>query len=258
MRERSDRLVGRTASQHQPAAEAGEIVAERGQASMQPPSRGPAPPALLVVEKEKGNDGPARSGSPGERRIVGKPEVAPEPDEHRTVAALNSIRQSRRLLALLPPIAGNSGFDALHSRPRPTVPSPFPARPPAVLPVRQFARTATGPPPMPRTRRPLALAAALLALLPAFWMPAAAEPLSVTFVHVNDWDRMDGIDGRGGAAKIAAVVSEERARAEKDGGLAIVTFGGDMISPSLLSGLDMGRTHDRAGKRNRVRCRGAG
>ena len=93
---------------------------------------------------------------------------------------------------------------------------------------------------MPRTCRPLALAAALLALAATIWTPAGAEPLSVTLVHVNDWDRMEGVDGRGGAAKIAAVVSEERARAEKAGGLAIVTFGGDMISPSLLSGLDRG------------------
>ena len=93
---------------------------------------------------------------------------------------------------------------------------------------------------MPRIRRPLALAVALLALIPAIWTPAGAEPLSVTLVHVNDWDRMDGVDGRGGAAKIATVVAEERARAEKEGGLAIVTFGGDMISPSLLSGLDGG------------------
>ena len=121
---------------------------------------------------------------------------------------------------------------------------------------------------MPRTRLRLALAAALFAALPAIAGPAAAkpvvgqsdsrtamsveeevqtdplpttaEPLSLTLVHVNDWDRMEGIDGRGGAAKIAAVVSEERARAEKAGGVAIVTFGGDMISPSLLSGLDRG------------------
>ena len=91
---------------------------------------------------------------------------------------------------------------------------------------------------MPRNRRPLA--AALLAFAAALWTPAAAEPLSVTFMHVNDRDRMEGVDGRGGAAKIAAVVAEERARADREGRLALVTFGGDMISPSLLSGLDRG------------------
>ena len=69
---------------------------------------------------------------------------------------------------------------------------------------------------------------------------AAAAPLSLTLVHVNDWDQMAGIEGAGGAAKIAAVVAQERARAEAQGGHAVVTFGGDMISPSVLSGIDKG------------------
>ena len=69
---------------------------------------------------------------------------------------------------------------------------------------------------------------------------AMAAPLSLTLVHVNDWDQMAGIEGAGGAARIAAVVAEERARAEAAGGHAIVTFGGDMISPSVLSGIDKG------------------
>ena len=47
-------------------------------------------------------------------------------------------------------------------------------------------------------------------------------------------------NGRGGAARIAAAVNAERARAEAAGGLAVVTFGGDMISPSVLSGIDRG------------------
>ncbi len=93
---------------------------------------------------------------------------------------------------------------------------------------------------MPRTSRPLVLAATLLTVVSMLWTPAAAEPLSLTLVHVNDWDRMEDIDGRGGAAKIAAVVSEERTRARAEGGSVIVTFGGDMISPSMLSGLDKG------------------
>ena len=71
-------------------------------------------------------------------------------------------------------------------------------------------------------------------------LPGTAEPLSLTIVHVNDWDRMAGSEGAGGAARIAAVVADERARAEAAGGHAIVTFGGDMISPSLMSGIDKG------------------
>ena len=77
---------------------------------------------------------------------------------------------------------------------------------------------------------------ALAALAPI----ATAAPLSLTLVHVNDWDQMAGIKGAGGAARIAAVVAEERARADAEGGLAVVTFGGDMISPSVLSGIDKG------------------
>lgn len=77
---------------------------------------------------------------------------------------------------------------------------------------------------------------ALAALAP----PGLAAPLRLTLVHVNDWDQMAGIGGAGGAAKIATVVAEERARAEAEGSLAVVTFGGDMISPSVLSGIDQG------------------
>ncbi len=79
-------------------------------------------------------------------------------------------------------------------------------------------------------------AVALAAVAP----PSLAAPLTLTLVHVNDWDQMAGSRGAGGAAKIATVVAEERARAEAEGGLALVTFGGDMISPSVLSGIDKG------------------
>ena len=82
----------------------------------------------------------------------------------------------------------------------------------------------------------LVFAAALAVVAPH----AMAAPLSLTLVHVNDWDQMAGIEGAGGAAKIAAVAAEERARAEAEGGHAVVTFGGDMISPSVLSGIDKG------------------
>ena len=85
-----------------------------------------------------------------------------------------------------------------------------------------------------------ATAASVAVVLGLASFPAATEPLSLTIVHVNDWDRMAGRKGAGGAARIAAVVAEERARAEAAGGHAIVTFGGDMISPSLMSGIDKG------------------
>ena len=88
--------------------------------------------------------------------------------------------------------------------------------------------------------RNFSVAAATAILLGAIALPAAAEPLSLSIVHVNDWDQMAGTQNLGGAARIAAVVSEEQARAESQGGHTIVTFGGDMISPSLLSGIDKG------------------
>ena len=97
---------------------------------------------------------------------------------------------------------------------------------------------------MIRHMRALVLAAVLAASaafqITALPPAAAAAPLRLTLVHVNDWDQMAGIEGAGGAAKIAAVVAEERARAAAEGGLAVVTFGGDMISPSVLSGIDQG------------------
>jgi len=88
--------------------------------------------------------------------------------------------------------------------------------------------------------RGVATAAISFGLLASAPSHVKAELLSLTIVHVNDWDQMDGNRGTGGAGKIATVVKDERARAEADGGLAVVTFGGDMISPSLLSGIDKG------------------
>ena len=95
---------------------------------------------------------------------------------------------------------------------------------------------------MRKTDRPkkFPIAAAITLVLSLLASPIAAEPLFLTLVHINDWDRMAGRKGAGGAARIAAVVAEERARAKAAGGHAIVTFGGDMISPSLMSGIDKG------------------
>ena len=69
-------------------------------------------------------------------------------------------------------------------------------------------------------------------------LPAHAEPATLTIVHVNDLDRLDGSDdGRGGVARLAAVVNEVRANSA---GRVLVTHGGDAISPSLLSSFDRG------------------
>ncbi len=64
--------------------------------------------------------------------------------------------------------------------------------------------------------------------------PAAAEPLKLVILHLNDWDKMEN------AGKVAAVIAQEKAAAKAEGAFPLVTFGGDMISPSLMSGIDKG------------------
>ena len=76
--------------------------------------------------------------------------------------------------------------------------------------------------PMVRFLNALALAAAI-ALAPP---PAAAEPLPLTIVHVNDWARMEGRDGAGGAARIAAVRAPGRFSAET----AAAILGGNALA----------------------------
>mgnify|MGYP002624456174 CR=1 FL=1 len=78
------------------------------------------------------------------------------------------------------------------------------------------------------------LGASLLAL--ALAAPVAAEPVTVTLLHINDFDRIEDSRERGGLARLMALVNRERAAAEH----AIFTHGGDTISPSLLSGFDKG------------------
>ena len=84
------------------------------------------------------------------------------------------------------------------------------------------------------------LSRALAVLAAAIWGMAAsgglAEPVKLTIVHFNDLDRMEEKGGRGGIARLAAVIAAERKRAEN----LLVTFAGDAISPSLLSGFDKG------------------
>ncbi len=79
-----------------------------------------------------------------------------------------------------------------------------------------------------RVAQALVLALGLLAMQPAH----AAERL--TIIHVNDWDDMTA------APRIAAAVARERARAASMGSATLVTFGGDMLSPSMLSAIDEG------------------
>lgn len=65
---------------------------------------------------------------------------------------------------------------------------------------------------------------------------AAAEPVTLRIVHVNDLDRMGEDEGRGGVARLATVVEEVRAGHRH----VLVTHAGDSISPSLLAAFDEG------------------
>ena len=65
---------------------------------------------------------------------------------------------------------------------------------------------------------------------------AAIGAERLTIIHFNDLDRMGEKDGRGGVARLASVIDMEREK----GGTVLATFGGDTISPSLMSGLDEG------------------
>jgi len=79
-----------------------------------------------------------------------------------------------------------------------------------------------------------------LALLAGATTLANAEPIILTIVPVNDRDQMGGERVQGDAAKTTFLVMHERARAGASGDLAAVTFGDDMISPSLPLGIARG------------------
>ncbi|MGE3871934.1 MAG: bifunctional UDP-sugar hydrolase/5'-nucleotidase [Parvibaculaceae bacterium] len=76
----------------------------------------------------------------------------------------------------------------------------------------------------------------LAALACLFSTATLAEQVTVTFVQTNDIDKFEGSGDRGGFARLNAVVKAERAK----GGHVVYGHAGDMISPSLLSGLDKG------------------
>ena len=79
-------------------------------------------------------------------------------------------------------------------------------------------------------------AAATLAAMLLVAGIGVAEPVELTIVHFNDLDRMEERGGQGGLARLAAVINGERTSREH----VLVTFAGDAISPSLMSGFDQG------------------
>ena len=80
----------------------------------------------------------------------------------------------------------------------------------------------------------LCLLAGWLAVLPLQF--AAADPVKLTIVQINDFYKMSEEDGRGGMARLAAVVKAERTAGKH----VLFVHAGDTISPSLMSGFDKG------------------
>ena len=82
-----------------------------------------------------------------------------------------------------------------------------------------------------------ALAAGLIATL-LFLLPAAsgAQATKITFLHVNDVNEIEPRRGAGGFAPLMTLLERERAASVH----TITTFGGDLLSPSLLSGFTKG------------------
>ncbi|MBN9016202.1 MAG: bifunctional metallophosphatase/5'-nucleotidase [Rhizobiales bacterium] len=75
----------------------------------------------------------------------------------------------------------------------------------------------------------------VLALASLLSTAALAETVTLRFVQTNDIDRMQEEKGRGGFARLAAVIGAERAE-----GPTFFVHSGDTLSPSLLSGIDKG------------------
>ncbi|NQU57672.1 MAG: metallophosphoesterase, partial [Rhodospirillales bacterium] len=86
------------------------------------------------------------------------------------------------------------------------------------------------------TRRWLLALVAAIAMVAASMVTAGAVPTKVTFLHTNDVYEISPSGGQGGLAELMTLLRKERAAADH----AITTFGGDLISPSVMSGLTKG------------------
>ncbi|MBL4739428.1 MAG: bifunctional metallophosphatase/5'-nucleotidase [Sneathiella sp.] len=76
----------------------------------------------------------------------------------------------------------------------------------------------------------------LLLLVVTIAIPAHAESTKLTFLHTNDMGELTAKKGFGGFPQLATLLKTERTRSPH----SITTFGGDLISPSLMSGLSKG------------------
>jgi 2',3'-cyclic-nucleotide 2'-phosphodiesterase (5'-nucleotidase family) len=63
-----------------------------------------------------------------------------------------------------------------------------------------------------------------------------AEPVTITILHTNDVYEISPVEGQGGLAELGTLLKTERAKSPN----TVTTFGGDLISPSVMSGLTKG------------------
>lgn len=92
------------------------------------------------------------------------------------------------------------------------------------------------PPPSRRQTLSLGLGAAVALPAAALGAPEGGLEPTFTLLLVNDVYRMSEVDGRGGFARLTAIVRAERAR----GVPMLYAHAGDTLSPSLMSGFDRG------------------
>lgn len=76
----------------------------------------------------------------------------------------------------------------------------------------------------------------LLMFMGASLGSAAAEEARITFLHSNDMGEIGSKPGFGGFPELTTLIKAEKNRSPN----AVLTFGGDLISPSLMSGLSHG------------------
>ena len=91
---------------------------------------------------------------------------------------------------------------------------------------------------MPGTIRLCTLRRTALLLLTVVLLPVAslAQTTRLTFLHTNDNYEIVPTSGWGGFAQLMTVLKEQRTASAN----ALTTFGGDLLSPSIMSGLHGG------------------
>lgn len=90
---------------------------------------------------------------------------------------------------------------------------------------------------MYRIARHCAAWVAAVGLILALPFAALAEPTKITFLHVNDVYEISAKRGQGGFAELMTLLRAERKAADH----SVTTLGGDLLSPSVMSGLTKGK-----------------